>query len=199
MKVLLCSQRARAQCTAVVTACPDGSHLPPGVVVHNCTTGTNSSKSGWIALRTCASTKSGTARSRHTHATRGSYVAWNSSTQACKRGLIASIIHCTRFPVPTDVAGVTSDADDLLRPGCGGGRSRASGLFIQGHGAPLPLQLLARREAGYSRCSSSIERLRSTRSILNLFRPYVSGRDRETKRAALPREQSPPQDYQNVG
>ena len=52
-----------------------------------------------------------------------------------------------QFTVPTDAACVTSEADALLRPGCGGGRIRASGLSTRGRGAPLPLRVLRHPEA----------------------------------------------------
>ena len=63
------------------------------------------------------------------------------------RGWIALIIHCTRISVPSDAAGVTSDADARVRAGLCGRRSKASGLSTRGRGAPLPLRVLKRPEA----------------------------------------------------
>ena len=93
----------------------------------------------------------------------------------------------------TDVASVTTDADGRLRPGCGDGRSRASGLFIWGRGAPLALRVLANPEAESSFCSpdrSIVDCLRSTR-FFSIFRPYGSlQRSRDQARGCTSRSVS---------
>ena len=74
-------------------------------------------------------------------------------------------------PVPTDAAGVTSEADARVRPGCVGERSRASGLPTRGRGAPLPLRVLKRPEAEspLAPVGSSSNTLRDRRGDFSTF------------------------------